>query len=116
MKNPCVGCGACCAYFRVSFYQGELQSVGGIVPDEDVETISPFFVAMKGTTRSPSRCIRLSGDVGKDASCSIYQCRSSTCRDFKASYENNSELHNIECDKARLSAGLGPLKPCDWTS
>ncbi|MDX1269447.1 MAG: YkgJ family cysteine cluster protein, partial [Oceanisphaera sp.] len=24
--NPCLTCGACCAFFRVSFYWGEIHS------------------------------------------------------------------------------------------
>lgn len=31
-NNPCVSCGACCAYFRVSFYWAESESGGGTVP------------------------------------------------------------------------------------
>ncbi|MEG0249014.1 MAG: YkgJ family cysteine cluster protein, partial [Pseudomonas sp.] len=27
--NPCLDCGACCGYFRVSFFWGECQSAGG---------------------------------------------------------------------------------------
>ena len=36
----CTSCGACCAHFRVSFYWGECQSGGGLVPDELVVQIS----------------------------------------------------------------------------
>jgi len=34
IDNPCLTCGACCAYFRVSFYFGECVSAGGAVPDK----------------------------------------------------------------------------------
>lgn len=115
MKNPCIGCGACCSYFRVSFYQGELKSVGGYVPDELVIPVNNFYVAMKGTeTSNNKRCISLTGDVGCNASCSIYHERPETCRGFKASYENGIEPQDSRCDKARISKGLKPLYINDW--
>lgn len=47
--NPCMHCGACCAYFRVSFYWAEMVSGGGVVPDELTEPLTPFLSCMKGT-------------------------------------------------------------------
>lgn len=115
MKNPCVGCGACCSFFRVSFYQGELKSVGGTVPDEYVIQISPFRGAMKGTeTSKNTRCVKLSGDVGYNASCSMYQDRPTPCREFSASYENGIGEKDDRCDKARVAHGLAPLTINDW--
>lgn len=114
MKNPCIGCAACCSYFRVSFYQGEIVSLGGKVPDEYVDSVSPTLVAMKGTLSKPSHCIKMSGKVGENGSCSIYECRSSTCREFKASFENGILPYNEHCDKARNYFGLKPLTPEDW--
>lgn len=66
-KNPCVGCGACCSHFRVSFFWGECESSGGTVPDEKVIQISSSYVCMKGTEKKPSRCSELCGTVGDDA-------------------------------------------------
>jgi Fe-S-cluster containining protein len=115
MNNPCIGCGACCSYFRVSFYQGELKSVGGFVPDDSVVPINMFYVAMKGTEiKDNKRCVKLSGDIGDCASCSIYEDRPSPCRDFPASYENGIGLYEERCDKARIAHGLKPLKVSDW--
>lgn len=111
-KNPCIGCGACCAHFRVSFFWGECQSAGGSVPDEKVIQISPNYVSMKGTEASPTRCIELCGTIGSDASCGMYSQRSSTCREFDASFENGNQ--EAQCDKARLAHGLPPLTAEDW--
>ena len=112
-KHPCVSCGACCAYFRASFYFGECQAYG--IPESMVEQISPFLVAMKGTTsRKNTRCIALNGTVGQfGTTCRIYANRSSTCRDFVPSYEDGHS-HTPECDRARVAHGLAPLKPADW--
>lgn len=115
MKNPCIGCGACCSFFRVSFYQGELESVGGYVPDDHIVPINMFYVAMKGTEIvNNKKCIGLEGKVGCDASCSIYNARPSPCREFLASYENGTDIHEPRCDKARIAHGLKPLNKNDW--
>jgi Fe-S-cluster containining protein len=107
--SPCLACGACCAHFRVSFYWGECRSAGGSVPDELVEPISPHHVAMAGTTSKPVRCVALLGEVGCDVRCSMYDSRSSTCREFEASWEHGEP--NPNCDAARAACGLPPLQP-----
>lgn len=108
-NNPCLTCGACCAFFRVSFFWGECQSAGGSVPDEQVIQISPHLVAMRGTETKPARCNALLGDVGQGTRCTQYAQRSSTCRDFEASWVNGE--HNPRCDDARRAYGLPPLTP-----
>ncbi|WP_447592337.1 YkgJ family cysteine cluster protein [Aquipseudomonas campi] len=107
--SPCLSCGACCAYFRVSFYWGECQSAGGSVPDQLVEQVSPIHVAMQGTCSKPARCVGLLGDVGGAVRCTLYAQRSSTCREFDASWENG--VANPHCDAARAAHGLPPLTP-----
>lgn len=109
IDNPCLTCGACCAYFRVSFYFGECVSAGGAVPDQLTVQVSPFHVAMLGTESKPARCVGLLGDVGCGVRCSMYEQRSSTCREFEASWENGE--HNPHCDAARAAHGLPPLVP-----
>lgn len=95
----CQACGACCAAFRVSFYWAETDAhPEGQVPQAMTASISPHHVAMQGTETKPVRCIALSGEVGQSVSCSIYEKRSSTCREF----ESGSE----ECVKARKINGL----------
>lgn len=104
MSLECVKCGACCASFRVSFYWGESSAhEQGTVPAELTTAISPHHVCMKGTKIKPVHCIALIGEVGRDVSCSIYEQRSSTCRQFEAGSE--------DCAKARKIHGL-PVMEC----
>lgn len=105
-SNPCKTCGACCSHFRVSFYQGELDSNGGIVPNELVTSINPFMVAMKGT-ESGGRCNSLIGELGKDISCGIYENRSSSCRSFPVWLDNGQP--NPKCQELRLKNGFSPI-------
>ncbi|WP_165674946.1 YkgJ family cysteine cluster protein [Metapseudomonas otitidis] len=107
--NPCLTCGACCAHFRVSFFWGECQSAGGVVPDDRVVQVSHHLVAMLGTESRPVRCISLMGEVGCGVRCTTYEQRSSTCWEFTASWEDGQ--HNPHCDKARAAYGLPPLTP-----
>lgn len=95
----CQTCGACCAHFRVSFYNGECDfNQQGRVPTELVETVNSFMVCMKGTQSKPPRCVALQGEIGNRVACSIYDNRSSTCRNFEAGSE--------ACIKARMAHGL----------
>lgn len=106
--NPCTECGACCASFRVSFYWGETDAApGGTVPSTLTTVISPHRVAMRGTEKNPVHCTALEGTVGKGVRCNIYPLRSSTCREFTASWENGS--HDPRCDHARAKHSLPPL-------
>ncbi|EFL0022701.1 YkgJ family cysteine cluster protein [Escherichia coli] len=86
--NPCMTCGACCAFFRVSFYWAEADDAGG-------------------TNQKNPRCIALAGTPGKNACCTIYKNRSSTCREFAMSGENG--VVNEACNRARAKYGLTPL-------
>jgi hypothetical protein len=95
----CQACGACCAHFRVSFYNGECDfNPSGSVPTELVETVNPFLVCMKGTQQKSPRCVALEGTIGVSVACQIYPLRSSTCRNFNAGSE--------ACLKARNAHGL----------
>ncbi len=113
-ENPCISCGACCAYFRVSFYWAESTEGDGSVPAELVEKVTPFISCMKGTNqKNQTRCVALDGVIGECVSCSIYTQRSTTCREFDASWENG--VHNEACDRARAAYNLPPLQPADPT-
>ncbi len=59
--NPCMTCGACCAFFRVSFYWAEADYAGGNVPASLTEQISPFHRCMRGTNQKNPRCVALTG-------------------------------------------------------
>jgi uncharacterized protein len=113
MINPCLDCGACCAFFRASFYwaESDLASEGG-VPSELTEKLNDFRMVMKGTTGSCPRCIALKGNIGDRVYCSIYESRASVCRDFQPAWLNGEP--NEQCDNARAKWGLVPLPPGIW--
>jgi len=112
-KNPCIQCGACCACFRASFYWAECDDVSeGGVPVHLTVPFGPFRCRMIGTAGSNPRCVALIGEIGVAVRCSIYQNRSSVCRDFIPSFENS--FGNPDCDKARMKWNLLPLTPVDW--
>lgn len=110
MSNPCLSCGACCAFFRASFHWLETSAAaGGATPAELTVQVSQHLVAMRGTDRNPPRCIALEGSIGSSVRCSIYELRASPCRDFQASWVDGQ--HNERCDRARAAHGLLPLPP-----
>ena len=95
----CQTCGACCAYFRISFYWAETDAHPlGQVPQDMTKAISPHYVAMQGSTTKPPRCVALAGDIGQSVACTIYEKRSSTCRAF--------EMGSDGCFKTRKAHGL----------
>jgi Fe-S-cluster containining protein len=79
------------------------------MPDDRVVLITPHRVAMRGTESKPARCNALLGEVGQGVRCTLYEQRSSTCREFEASWANGE--HNPHCDAARQAYGLPPLTP-----
>ena len=95
----CQTCGACCAYFRISFYWAETDAHPlGQVPQALTQAISPYRVAMKGSTSPSKRCVALAGEIGQSVGCTIYEKRSSPCREF--------EMGSEGCFKARKAHGL----------
>lgn len=94
--NPCFNCTACCRWFRVSFYQGELDSQpGGWVPAGLTTPVTPFVVCMRGTEQGHGRCAAL----GEDGRCGIYAQRPSPCREFPAFLDDGRP--NPECERLR---------------
>lgn len=85
--NPCMTCGACCAYFRVSFYWAEGDDASGRVPASLTEPVTPFLRCMAGTNQKQPHCKALIGTPGENVSCAIYENRPSTCREFSISGE-----------------------------
>jgi len=111
--NACLLCGACCAYYRASFYWAETDaSPSGTVPTEMTNKLNDFLVFMKGTNPPSPRCIGLLGIIGKKVRCGIYEDRASVCREFEPSWQNGQA--NERCDKARIFCGLNPLTPEVW--
>lgn len=112
--NPCLTCGACCAFFRVSFYWGETDlAPGGSVPQEFTEPLSDFLVCMKGTNQKKPRCAALEGEIGKAVRCAIYDNRPTPCREFGVFWEKGTARIRTEelqrCNRARAAWGLPPL-------
>ena len=102
MSNPCLNCGACCAYFRVSFYWGQTTAhPNGTVPESLTEPLNYHYVAMRGTNQVQKRCIALSGEIGQTVGCIIYEQRATPCREFAAGDER--------CNQARRHWGLEAL-------
>lgn len=113
MKNhPCLSCGACCAFFRVTFHWSETLPDSYGVPITSTTGISNHLNVMTGTDQNAPYCGELLGKIGVDASCGIYMNRPGACRNFAPSFENG--LQNAECDKARAGKGLVVLTPVDW--
>lgn len=111
--NMCLSCGACCAYFRASFYWAEGNDVTpGGVPVHLTEKLNDFRRVMIGTNRVQPRCIALGGTIGQEVSCRVYDQRASVCREFEASWING--VHNERCDRARAAWNLQPLTPGSW--
>lgn len=105
--NPCVRCGACCASFRVDFAREELQSEGGQVPDGLAVEVTGHTCRMRGTDHASPRCSALTGRVGVDARCGIYEWRPSPCREFGMLAPLGRA--DSACDRARARHGLPPL-------
>lgn len=115
LAHPCQNCGACCAFFRVSFYwrEAEKQDSDHPVPPDYWLDANPQARVLKGTEQKHNpKCIALNGRIGEFVSCEIYSHRPTPCRNFEASYETG--LHNSRCDQARAKHGLKPLTRQDW--
>jgi len=107
--SPCSNCGVCCKHFRVSFYQGELDSFPlGFVPAEMTRTVTPFLVCMQGTENGNEngngRCIALQ----PNNKCAIYANRPTPCREF-AVYMADGSL-NPKCIELRARYGIPPYE------
>ena len=111
--NPCLNCGACCAYYRASFYWTEADDVTpNGVPIMFTGQLNPYLRVMCGTNQKNPRCIALQGEIGQQVYCSIYQQRASICREYLPSWLDGQA--NERCDQARTHWGLPPLTPEDW--
>ena len=118
LDNPCIQCGACCAFFRVSFYWEESTPANQEgIPQTLTEELSEFLQCMKGTNQPHPRCIALCGKIGEKVSCSIYAQRSSSCREFGLHTEQGRlEVDGenlVRCNEARKAWNLPPLTRSD---
>lgn len=69
--------------------------------------VTATLVRMRGTDEGPPRCIALTGEVGRQASCSIYEKRPGPCRDFAPFAALG--IGDEGCTRARRRHGLTPL-------
>ena len=99
--TACTQCGVCCASFRVDFAVQELNEQGGTVPDGLAVEVNATIARMRGTEHVPSRCAALTGKLGQQVACGIYEWRPSPCREF----EEGSDA----CQRARQKHGLPAL-------
>ncbi len=116
--NPCIQCGACCAFFRVSFFWEEANPEDpASVPLELTESIDGLRQCMKGTNQPHPRCVALSGEIGEKVGCAIYDRRSSVCQEFGL-HENAqgitvNGIDLVRCNQARKAWNLPPLTRAD---
>ena len=99
--NPCLTCGACCSYYRISFYEGEI--ISGHASEDLISELEFPYVCMAGT-ESGGRCNCLTGEIGKEVKCSIYNHRPSVCKGFNI--WNSAGIINKRCNNARGKHGL----------
>jgi hypothetical protein len=110
VSNPCQSCGACCATYRVTLHQSELDECpGGLVPSGLTDSYSGAVACMRGTAAQPPRCVALRGVIGREVSCAIYEYRPCACREFAplAAVGRGDQA----CADARRRHGLVPLEP-----
>ncbi|WP_341678832.1 YkgJ family cysteine cluster protein [Niveibacterium sp. SC-1] len=105
--DVCTSCGACCASFRVSFHRSEREDEGGLIPETLADDETASTCRMRGTDRSPPRCVALVGKIGESVRCGIYEFRPSPCREFAA--HGVFGIGNVACNQARARHGLPPL-------
>lgn len=101
MSTSCTTCGACCASFRVDFAIQELDESGGRVPAGLAVEVTGSTCRMRGTDHAPPRCAALTGTIGRQAACGIYEWRPNPCREL--------EPGSAGCERARIRHGLEPL-------
>jgi uncharacterized protein len=78
------------------------------MPPDYVEPLTAVYSCMKGTNQKQARCIALDGVVGQQVSCTMYEQRSSSCKEVQAGDE--------QCAKARQAHNLIPLIDIDVTA
>jgi len=75
--------------------------MGGTVPSGLAVDVNGSTCRMRGTDHVPIRCAALTGQVGVQVACGIYEWRPSPCREFAEGSD--------ACERARARHGLPPL-------
>ena len=78
MSEPCTGCGACCAAYRVDF---DCRDLDPRFPPALVVELTEHLLRLRGTDHQPPRCAALSGRIGERVRCGIYEWRPGPCRE-----------------------------------
>jgi len=71
------------------------------MPQDMLEPLTAVYSCMQGTNQASPRCVALTGVVGEQVSCGIYEQRSSSCKEVQAG--------DSQCNKARSAHGMIPL-------
>ena len=71
------------------------------MPENYTEPVTAVYSCMAGTNQKNPRCIALSGEIGKQVSCGMYELRSSSCKEV--------QIADAQCNKARRAHGMIPL-------
>ena len=75
MSNPCLACGACCAYFRASFHWSEAEpAAGGLTPPHLTTKLTAHHAVMRGTEQQPPRCIGFTARSARTFAASFTPC------------------------------------------
>lgn len=72
------------------------------MPSGLAEEVNGFTCRMRGTDYARPRCAALTGTIGQQAACGIYEWRPSPCREFAAGSE--------ACNRARVRHGMQALE------
>ncbi len=72
------------------------------MPSGLAEEVNDNTCRMRGTDYARPRCAALTGTIGQQAACGIYEWRPSPCREFAAGSE--------ACNKARVRHGMQALE------
>lgn len=72
------------------------------MPSGLAEEVNDSICRMRGTDYARPRCAALTGTIGQQAACGIYEWRPSPCREFAAGSE--------ACNKARVRHGMQALE------
>lgn len=97
-ENPCLSCGACCAYSETwPRFTTEDEAALDLIPEKFVNE------RHAGMRCDGDRCSALSGQVGVATSCMIHAVRPEVCRVCMPG--------DVECGMARKKWGLPALSP-----
>lgn len=83
----------------LSMYESESQ--GDTVPEDLSVEVTSTTCRMRGTDHAPPRCAALTGHIGVNACCGIYEWRPSPCQEL--------EMGSDACERARARHGLPRL-------